>query len=58
MELETIEESGGVRPVTCVHGRLIEDVVVNHRKQKRTVRCLECGTIFDDPHGQVEPDRH
>ena len=58
MELETIEESVGVRPVTCVHGRLIEDVVVSHRKQKRTVRCLECGTIFEDPHAQVESDRH
>ena len=47
MESKKIKEPGSTA-AGCVHGRLIEDVEVKHHNGK--VRCLECGTIFDDPH--------
>lgn len=34
----------------CAHQRLIDDVLTRGRKQTGKVRCLECGTIFDDPY--------
>ena len=34
----------------CVHGRLIDDVRTSSGKRTGKVRCLECGTIFDDPY--------
>lgn len=37
----------------CAHGRVIDDVLTRGKKRTGKVRCLECGTIFDDPyHGQ------
>ena len=52
METETVEKSRQATPVTCVHGRLIENVPAKHRRQPGKVRCLECGAIFDDPHNK------
>ena len=57
MEPETIDESGEPTTAICAHGRLIENVMVRPH-QKRRVRCLECGTTFDDPHGQAKSDDH
>lgn len=34
----------------CVHQRLIDDVRTRSGKRTGKVRCLECGTIFDDPY--------
>ena len=34
----------------CVHGRLIDDVRTRSGTPTGKVRCLECGTIFDDPY--------
>lgn len=34
----------------CVHRRLIDDVRTRSGKPTGKVRCLECGTIFDDPY--------
>lgn len=51
METRTLELSGGTAPVTtCVHGRLIDDVLTKRGKRTGQVRCLECGEIFDDPY--------
>ena len=50
MESKRIKKSLEQRVASCMHGRLIEDVVVEHHTGK--VRCIECGTIFDDPHRQ------
>lgn len=33
----------------CAHQRLIDDVRTKRGKPTGKVRCLECGTIFDDP---------
>lgn len=35
--------------VFCAHRRLIDDVRTRSGKRTGKVRCLECGTIFDDP---------
>jgi hypothetical protein len=37
----------------CVHRRLIDDVRTRNGQPTGKVRCLECGTIFDDPHRSV-----
>lgn len=34
----------------CAHQRLIDDVLTKGGKRTGKVRCLECGTIFDDPY--------
>jgi hypothetical protein len=34
----------------CAHQRLIDDVRTRSGKPSGKVRCLECGTVFDDPH--------
>lgn len=34
----------------CTHQRLIDDVRTRGGKRTGKVRCLECGTIFDDPY--------
>jgi hypothetical protein len=34
----------------CTHQRLIDDVLTRGGKPTGQVRCLECGTIFDDPY--------
>ena len=33
----------------CTHSRAIDDVLTRGKKRTGQVRCLECGTIFDDP---------
>jgi hypothetical protein len=51
METQTPELSGDTAPVTtCVHGRVIDDVLTNKGNRTDQVRCLECGAIFDDPY--------
>ncbi len=55
METQTIQETGRkssrtTANVCCTHQRLIEDVLTRGGKQTGKVRCLECGTIFDDPY--------
>ncbi|TKB92337.1 MAG: hypothetical protein E8D40_07745 [Nitrospira sp.] len=51
METQTLEFSGDAAPATtCVHGRLIDDVLTKMGKRTGQVRCLECGTIFTDPY--------
>lgn len=45
-----------LRPVdskltTCVHGRMIDDVLMNNGTRSGQVRCLECGIVFVDPYG-------
>jgi hypothetical protein len=50
-ETQTRELSGNTAPVTtCVHGRLIDDVLTKRGRRTGQVRCLECGAIFDDPY--------
>ncbi|MBH0179786.1 MAG: hypothetical protein HP491_18480 [Nitrospira sp.] len=34
----------------CSHQRLIDDVLTRGGKRTGKVRCLECGTAFDDPY--------
>lgn len=34
----------------CTHQRLIDDVRTRSGRLTGKVRCLECGTIFDDPY--------
>lgn len=34
----------------CIHQRLIDNVRTRSGKPTGKVRCLECGTIFDDPY--------
>jgi len=36
--------------VLCAHQRLIDDVRTKAGKLTGKVRCLECGTIFEDPY--------
>jgi uncharacterized Zn finger protein len=36
--------------VCCTHQRLIDEVLTRSGKRTGQVRCLECGTIFDDPY--------
>jgi hypothetical protein len=38
----------------CAHQRLIDDVRTRSGMPTGKVRCLECGTIFDDPHRSVD----
>ena len=35
---------------TCVHGRLIDEVLTRHGKRTGKVHCVECGAKFDDPY--------
>ena len=34
----------------CTHQRIIDDILTRGGKRTGKVRCLECGTIFDDPY--------
>lgn len=43
-----------VLKLLCVHQRLIDDVHSHSGKPTGKVRCLECGTIFDDPHRNLD----
>ena len=35
---------------SCVHGRLIDDVLTRGGKRTGKVRCLECLAVIDDPY--------
>ncbi len=35
--------------VSCLHSRLIDDVLTKDGARTGQVRCLECGAVFDDP---------
>jgi len=37
----------------CTHQRLIEDVRTRSGKLTGKVRCLECGTVFNDPYNRM-----
>jgi hypothetical protein len=55
MDTQMVEEIGletgiSYSKTLCVHQRLIDDVRSRSGKPTGKVRCLECGTIFDDPH--------
>ena len=54
MEAQMIQETGWrsnrtSTNVCCAHQRLIDDVLTRSGTRTGKVRCLECGTIFDDP---------
>lgn len=34
----------------CAHGRIIDDVLTKQGKRTGQVRCLECGSTFEDPY--------
>lgn len=36
--------------MTCVHGRVIDDVLTRSGKRTGKVVCVECGATFDDPY--------
>ena len=55
MENHMIQETGRTSSKTtsdscCTHQRLIDDILTESGKRTGKVRCLECGTIFDDPY--------
>lgn len=55
METQVIREAGqsSSNPTFkahCAHQRAIDDVLTRGGKRTGKVRCLECGTIFDDPY--------
>ena len=51
MEPVTVQSThDSIRTNPCVHGRAIDDVLTRGKKRTGKVRCLECGTIFDDPY--------
>jgi hypothetical protein len=35
--------------LACSHRRLIDEVFAEDGKESGQVRCVECGTVFDDP---------
>ncbi len=55
METQLIQEtdlisSKATSNVCCTHQRIIDDVLTRGGKRTGKVRCLECGTTFDDPY--------
>lgn len=51
METQTVKiPRDTAPPMTCVHGRIIDDVLTKTGKRTGRVCCLECGAIFDDPY--------
>ncbi|OQW32733.1 MAG: hypothetical protein A4E19_05085 [Nitrospira sp. SG-bin1] len=48
---ETVQKSDeATANSSCVHGRLIDEVLTRGGKRTGKVRCLECGATFDDPY--------
>jgi uncharacterized Zn finger protein len=41
-------------PCACTHRRVISDCVSEEEHQAGKVRCVECGSVFPDPHLQLE----
>ncbi len=35
--------------LACLHRRVIDEVLKEDGKKSGQVRCVECGTVFDDP---------
>jgi hypothetical protein len=59
MDTRLVEEPDRITGISvantgCVHRRLIDDVRTGSGMPTGKVRCLECGTIFDDPHRSVD----
>jgi hypothetical protein len=59
MDTKMVEEIGHETGIPhsktlCVHQRLIDDVRTRSGKPTGKVRCLECGTIFDDPYRNLD----
>jgi hypothetical protein len=51
METQTVQSTTRIlAPKPCAHGRLIDNVLTRSGKPTGQVRCLECGTVLDDPH--------
>lgn len=55
METQVIQETGRkfcslTSDSLCAHQRMIDDVRTRSGRRTGKVRCLECGTIFDDPY--------
>jgi hypothetical protein len=55
METKMIQDTGPKFSKTasstfCTHRRLIDNILTRGGKRTGKVRCLECGTIFDDPY--------
>jgi hypothetical protein len=51
METQTVQPTSEIAATkTCVHGRLIDDVLTRNGKRTGKVRCVECGVKFDDPY--------
>jgi len=59
MDTQAVQEIGRAAGIPypktlCVHQRLIDDVRTRSGKPTGKVRCLECGTVFDDPHRSLD----
>jgi hypothetical protein len=54
--IQDIDHEIGIPPskTLCVHQRLIDDVRTRSGTPTGKVRCLECGTVFDDPHRNLD----
>jgi hypothetical protein len=55
METQMIQETGrrssrATSNAFCTHQRVIDDVLTRGGKRTGKVRCLECGTVFNDPY--------
>jgi hypothetical protein len=48
---DTVHDSAvSLARTLCTHQRLIDDIRTRSGKPTGKVRCLECGTIYDDPY--------
>lgn len=59
MDTQAVQEIGHETGIfnsktLCPHQRLIDDVRTRSGTPTGKVRCLECGTIFDDPHRSMD----
>jgi hypothetical protein len=51
METQTIQTATRIAPQKrCTHSRLIDEIRTKSGKRTGKVRCLECGTIIEDPY--------
>ncbi len=48
--IPAINQTTSTTDTPCRHTRMIEDVLTKNKKRTGKVRCLECGSIFDDPY--------
>lgn len=59
MNIQLVQEIGqdtDIPPskMLCAHQRLIDDVRTRSGTPTGKVRCLECGTVFDDPYRSLD----